>query len=120
ICCILESLPSSAKGYCLIEIPTEHDFHPELKHPGFEFQWLINPEPEKGSTLATLAKEVQLPSDQSKFAYVACEYSSVKDLRTYFKDNLGWSNKDFYAFAYWKAGVAEDKSAQDRREEKAE
>lgn len=120
ISCILESLPASARGYCLIEIPSEHDFHPELKHDGFEFQWLINPEPEKGSSLPHLTMDVQLPINLSKFAYVACEYSSVKELRSYFKDNLGWSNKDFYAFSYWKAGVAEDKSAQDRREEKSE
>ena len=120
ICCILESLPKTAKGICLIEIPTEEDKHPELQHPGFQIQWLINPHPEKESSLAAEAQKLMLPEELSKFAYIACEYNTVKNLRVYFKEQLNWSNKDFYAFSYWKAGVAEDKSAQDRREEKKE
>jgi len=120
LCCILESLPESAKGYCIIEIPSEEDKHPEVKHPGFQIQWLINPKPETESNLSNVARQVELPNELSKFAYVACEYSSVKNLRSYFKDELGWTNKDYYAFSYWKAGVAEDRSAQERREEKAE
>jgi len=118
LCCILESLPPDAKGQCVIEVHGEEDIHPEVNHPGFEILWLFNEHPENGSELAETAKNIELPTDKSKFAYVACEYSSVKSLRTYFKEELEWSNKDFYAFSYWKAGVAEDKSAQERREEK--
>ncbi|WP_270089026.1 siderophore-interacting protein [Sphingobacterium sp. SYP-B4668] len=118
ICCILESLPADAKGHCILEIPSEADIHPEVRHPGFQIQWLINPHPESGSNLYNQAIEVDLSAKESKFAYIACEYSSVKALRSYFKEKLGWSNSDYYAFSYWKAGVAEDKSAQERRDEK--
>ncbi|ERJ59103.1 siderophore-interacting protein [Sphingobacterium paucimobilis] len=118
ICCILESLPADAKGYCIVEVPSEADIHPEVKHKGFKVEWLINAHPEQGSAIAERAKAVVLPTEGSRFAYVACEYSSVRSLRSYFKEDLGWSNRDYYAFSYWKAGVAEDKSAADRQEEK--
>lgn len=118
ISCILESLPASAKGYCLVEIISEDDKHPEVKHPGFQVQWHINPHPEQTSSLAEVAKQVELPTEGSIFSYAACEYSSVKQLRSYFKNQLGWTNKEFYAFSYWKAGLAEDKSVQDRQEER--
>lgn len=119
ICCILESLPAEAKGHCIIEVPSEADIHPEAKHDGFHFEWIINAHPEQGSTIADRAKAVVLPEGLTRFAYIACEYSSVRLLRSYFKEELGWSNQNYYAFSYWKAGVAEDKSAADRREEKS-
>lgn len=119
ICCILESLPPTAKGCCLIEVPTEKDIHPEVQHAGFDIQWLINPHPEHASVLSELAKEVTIPLEGSCFAYVACEYTTVKILRHYFRDELKWTNKQFYAYSYWKAGDAEDQTATERRQEKA-
>ena len=118
ISCILESLPPQAKGRCIIEVFGKEDIHPEVKHPGFQIQWLFNPQPETGSDLPQMVKQTTLPINGSTFAYVACEYSSVKELRNYFTQDLQWTNKDFYAFSYWKAGVSEEKSAKERREEK--
>ncbi|WP_437921097.1 siderophore-interacting protein [Sphingobacterium sp. LRF_L2] len=116
--CILEALPQEAKGICIIEVPSAADIHPEVVHEGFTVQWVFNEHPEKGSTLAEEVKKVELPVEQTKFAYIACEYQSVKAIRHYFREELQWSNQNMYAFSYWKAGVAEDQSAQERREEK--
>lgn len=116
--CILESLPPAAKGRCVIEVSDQSDIHPEIQHSGFEIQWIFNAHPEQGSTLSDDVKTVVWPETVRTFAYVACEYSSVKEIRRYFKEDLGLANADFYAFSYWKAGVAEDKSAAERREEK--
>ncbi|KGE13770.1 siderophore-interacting protein [Sphingobacterium deserti] len=118
--CILESLPSTAKGHCLVEVATTDDIHPDIKHAGFTIQYIFNAHPDKGSELAQHAKKVVLPEEGSRFAYVACEYTSVKELRKHFRDELQWTSQEIYAFSYWKAGVAEDKSASDRREEKEE
>lgn len=118
ICCILESLPASAKGQCIMEIASPEDIHPEVYHPGFEIQWIYNQHPEKGSELTHKVKDVLIPKGLKTFAYVACEYQSVKDIRTYFKEILNWTNQEFYAFSYWQAGVAEDKSIQDRHSER--
>lgn len=118
ISCLLESLPKHARGMCILEVPTEDDIHPEIKHEGFQISWLFNAHPEKGSYLFDLVKKVQFPTIESTFAYIAAEYQTVKNIRQYFKDDLLWTSKDFYAFSYWKAGVAEDKSTLDRREER--
>jgi len=117
---ILESLPSTAKGHMILEVPSTEDIPHDLRHPGFTFEWIVNARPEGGSTISDCVKEVVIPHGMSHFAYVACEYSTVRQLRQYFKDGLGWTNKDFYAFSYWKSGVAEDKSAEERRLEKQE
>lgn len=118
ICCILESLPPTAKGHCIIEVASSEDVHPEVKHEGFTIEWLYNSNPENGSGLSQEVEKVVIPEKQSHFAYVACEYSSVKEIRHYFRNVLQWKAQELYAFSYWKAGVAEDRSADDRRREK--
>lgn len=117
---ILESLPPTAKGRCIIEVPTAADVLPDFKHDGFTVDWLFNAHPEQGSPLLDRTKAVQIPTSGTHFAYVACEYACVRGIRQYFKEELHWSNKEYYAFSYWKAGVAEDKSAQERHDEKHE
>ncbi|MCY4779592.1 siderophore-interacting protein [Sphingobacterium sp. UT-1RO-CII-1] len=116
---ILEGLPKTAKGYCIIEVATLEDVHPEVKHEGFKIQWLFNPQPEEGSELAATVRKVVLPENNTHFAYVACEYRAVREIRAYFRTELGWNKDDFYAYSYWKAGVAEDKSVGDRQAEKS-
>lgn len=116
--CILASLPENARGKCIIEVPTLDDIHSGLKHKGFGIEWLINLTPENGSLLSNEARKVVVPADQNFFAYVAAEYRTVKELRWYFREELGWNTKQFYAYSYWKAGVAEDQSTADRQAEK--
>lgn len=120
LCCILESLPSTAKGHCIIEVSSPEEVHPEVKHEGFTIQWIYNPNPERGSDLNQVIRKLDIPEKLSRFAYVACEYSSVKEIRQYFRKELQWDTKELYAFSYWRAGVAEDKSAEERRMEKQE
>jgi len=118
IASILESLPADARGQCILEVPSPTDIQPEIAHPGFAVQWIFNAHPESGSLLYDTVLQVVIPEDKTPFAYVACEYSSVKSIRSYFREVLHWTNKELYAFSYWKAGIAEDQSAQERRAEK--
>lgn len=118
LACILESLPPTAKGQCMIEVASPADVHPEIKHAGFHIEWLFNAHPEKGSELAQRVQQVALPEDGSKFAYIACEYDSVRTLRKYFREDQKWKKEELYAFSYWRAGIAEDQSAASRRAEK--
>lgn len=118
LACILESLPPTAKGQCMIEVASPADVHPEIKHAGFHIEWLFNAHPEKGSELAQCVQQVALPEDGSKFAYIACEYDSVRTLRKYFREDQQWKKEELYAFSYWRAGIAEDQSAASRRAEK--
>lgn len=114
--CILESLPATASGVCIIEVHGPEDELPISTAADIRFIWLHNPHPEEGSELAATVKELELPADD-RFAYMAAEYRTVKELRGYLL-HQGWSKEEFYAFSYWKAGVAEDQSAQERRAER--
>jgi len=54
---ILETFPSSAKGVCVIEIPTKEDEQILETNADIEFIWLYNKHPE-----------------MDRFGYVACEF----------------------------------------------
>ena len=116
--CILESFPETAKGVCIIEV---HGLEDELKietKGDFELIWLHNPEPAEGSNLAETAMSLTIPEGVSKFGYVAAEFQTVKALRNYLRTEKGWNKEELYAYSYWKAGEAEDRSVKDRRDER--
>lgn len=116
---ILESLPDSATGQCIIEVHSKEDEQDLPTSANMAMTWLHNPHPMQGSQLAAVVKTLTLPSSEnSRFAYVASEFSSVKAIRQYLKGELGWLKDELYAFSYWKSGAAEDQSASDRRAEK--
>ncbi|MGJ1534021.1 siderophore-interacting protein [Sphingobacterium multivorum] len=116
---ILEDLPPSAKGICMIEVHGSEDIQQLKTKAAIDFIWLHNDTPQEGSLLADLVKIRSLPV-ADKFAYVAAEFSTVKEIRNYLRKDLGWGREELYAYSYWKAGVAEDKSATDRRSESEE
>ena len=114
---ILEALRESAKGTCIIEAPSKEDEQILNTKAKIDFIWLYNKHPENGSPLAQKVKEIRIPN-LKKFGYVACEFSSVKEIRTYLRKKLGWNSTELYAYSFWKSGVAEDKSVTDRQKEK--
>lgn len=114
---ILEDLPDTANGTCIIEVPSENDVQKLQTRADITFQWLFNLHPEKGSLLAQVVNQLVLPTE-NRFAYVAAEFSSVKEIRNYLRKEMGWTKEELYAYSYWKAGVAEDKSTTDRQQEK--
>lgn len=115
---ILEALPTTAQGQVLLEVSSKEDEQNLKKPEAVDIIWLHNPNPEKGSQLAQKAREILIPENQSKFAYIAAEFLIVKALRKYFRNDLDWSINELNAYSYWKAGVAEDKSTVERQEEK--
>ncbi len=66
--------------------------------------------------MASVVRNLHIP-DGSKFGYIATEFSSVKEIRTHLRKEKNWQQSELYAYSYWKAGVAEDKSQADRRKE---
>lgn len=114
---ILEALPQHAKGTCILEVHSKEDVQNLKTNSDVEIIWLYNETPEIGSEIANEVKKVVLPSE-SKFSYVAAEFSTVKEIRTYLRKEKLWTNKELFAYSYWKTGVAEDKSQADRQKEK--
>lgn len=118
---ILENLPATAKGRAIIEVHDEADEQVIHTASGVSIDWIYNDNPEAGSLLACTARRQHLPqSGMSKFAYVAAEFSTVKALRQYFRQEHHWTKEELYAFAYWRAGTSEEQSAAERHKENAE
>lgn len=103
---------------CVIEVHGAED-ELDLSHNGrTSIHWLHNPTPEKGSKLAEKARSLPLP-ENSRFAFVAAEFDTVKTLRNYFRKEKQWERTELSAYSYWRSGVAEDRSEKDRRQERA-
>ena len=104
----LEALDKSARGYAVIEIQSEED-RQEIDHPpGVEMIWLINPDPGKVADL--LADRVRaLPwSDGTVYAWAACEFNSMKALRTYLREERRLGSDRLYISSYWILGSTEE------------
>ncbi|QNL51012.1 siderophore-interacting protein [Olivibacter sp. SDN3] len=114
---ILESLPAKARVVCVIEVHGKADEQHLQTVAEVEQVWLHNAEPQKGSVLADFVAGLNLPRE-SRFAYIAAEFATVKAIRTYLRKQRNWTREELYAYSYWKAGVAEEKSAADRQQEK--
>ncbi|MET3037051.1 siderophore-interacting protein [Chryseobacterium sp. NRRL B-14859] len=117
ISAILETLPATAKGVCIIEVHGKEDKQ-QLKTQGdIEFKWLYNSQPQISSEIADIVRNIEIP-ETAKFGYIACEFSSVKEIRTYLRKEKNWTSQELYAYSYWKAGSAENESQADRHKEK--
>lgn len=114
---ILEDLPASAKGICIIEVHAGNDEQLLQTKADIKFIWLHNSNPEAGSNLIDMVKQRVLP-ESSRFSYVAAEFSSVKAIRAYLRKEKNWKQQELYAYSYWKSGIAEDKSTKERHAEK--
>ncbi|MFB6454561.1 siderophore-interacting protein [Chitinophaga sp. Hz27] len=117
IAAILEDLPPTAKGICLLEVNSVEDEQTLVTQADIRFTWLHNPTPQVGSELFYHLKKEKLP-DISRFGYVAAEFSTVKHIRSFIRKELNWRREELYAYSYWKAGMSEDKSTKDRHQEK--
>ncbi|MGS2740090.1 siderophore-interacting protein [Sinomicrobium sp. M5D2P17] len=116
---ILERLPATARVTALLEVPGKEDEQELYTRARLEIRWLYNSSPENGGMLADAVKQVEVPETGTKFGYVAAEFSSVKEIRRFLRKDVGWNTNELYAYSYWKAGMAEDQSATDRKREKS-
>lgn len=111
--CNLERLPSTAKGYAVIEIINSADkIH--IKTPaGVEVFWVVNPNPEntdpESKCGAWVEQVLSLPWLAGNPAvWVAGEFDSMRKLRAYFKQQRKVPRGDIYASSYWKIGVTDE------------
>ncbi|MDR2284475.1 MAG: siderophore-interacting protein [Sphingobacterium sp.] len=117
IAAILEDLSADARGICIIEVHGPEDEQHLKTEADIEFIWLHNSHPQHGSSLANVVKQQSLPTT-SRSGYVAAEFATVKDVRQYLRKEKEWKREELYVYSYWKSGVAEDKSTDDRQMEK--
>ena len=104
----LEVLPIDARGYAVIEIQSEADMQELVKPDNITIEWVINPHPGTNSTaLVDVVKKLPWHDGQIS-AWAACEFTAMKELRSYFRDDRGLGKDDLYISSYWKQGLNED------------
>jgi len=119
--CILESLPKNVKVHVIIEVISAEDIQAISTAATATLDWLINPTPSENSLLSVKAKShAEVMNPNSRFAYIAAEFSTVKDIRNFLRKEKHWTKDELYAYSYWKLGKSESGSEKERREEHAE
>lgn len=119
IASILEDLPKTAKAHVFIEVQDKADFQFLQSDADVNVEWLYHPKPGENNLLFEAVQNINLPdASVARFAYVAAEFSSVKNIRQYLRKDLNWQQQELYAYSYWKHGASEDGSVKDRQKEK--
>lgn len=104
----LEMLPDTARGTAVIEIMDAADIQDLHKPAGVNIDWVINPHPGEDSHLL-VDRVKSLPwQDGNPSVWAACEFSSMRQLRDYFRNERGLGTANLYISSYWKAGSNED------------
>lgn len=117
IACNLERLPEDTVGHAIIEIIEDAD-RQALAHPaGVEIHWVVNPLAH--SQAGGLANTVRaLPWAPGKAdVWCACEFHSMRDLRSYLKKERNVEKQNLYISSYWKIGRSEEQHKLDKRED---
>lgn len=113
----VEMLPEKARGHVILEIPTEADKQDLPLPQGMSIQWVINPAPQDlNHVLLDVVKSAEW-LDGAPFVWTACEFDTMRALRTYYRTERGVERDSFYLSSYWRVGRSEDQHKMDKRKD---
>lgn len=114
----LAALPEGARGHAVIEIQDEADATPFAAPDGVKIEWIVNPEPgTKPQLLADKLRTADIPSGARIAGWAACEFSSMRELRQYLREELGLGPRELYISSYWKHGLDESAHKKVKRQD---
>lgn len=104
----IEQLPADARGYAVIEVAEESDIQTLAHPPSFALHWVITPELDKDSRgLINRVRQLEWLSGRPS-VWAACEFSKMRELRRYFKEDRHLERQELYISSYWKCGSSEN------------
>lgn len=106
----LAELPSNAKGYAVIQIEDENDKVALSKPEGVFVIW------EHTQSLPMCLAELDW-LDGTPSIWVACEFSDMRAIRTWLKDDKEVAHEHIYISSYWKKGRSEDQHKIDKKQD---
>lgn len=104
----IDTLPSSAKGYVVIEILDEKDKQSFHAPEGIHVHWVINPHPEIPNTLLFEAVKKQPWLAGNPSIWFAGEFDAMRHMRRYFKQERCVARDQIYLSSYWKMGDTDE------------
>lgn len=113
----LENLPRDAKGLAVIEVQGEGDKQAIAAPDGVEIRWLVNPQPGTQPDLLADTLRAEAWPQGDVYAWAACEFSAMKALRTYLREERGLGPDSLYISSYWKSGLTEEDHKVAKRED---
>ncbi|MEM8940938.1 MAG: siderophore-interacting protein [Pseudomonadota bacterium] len=116
----LAQLPDKARGYALIEIVGEED-RIDIKVPaGIDLQWIVNPRSDEPNVpLIERLRSVEWLAGQP-YVWFAGEFSAMRQVRRYIRDERGVPRKSMYLSCYWKLGDTDEGMKIAKREDALE
>lgn len=115
----IEKLPADARGYAVFEILSEADSQDLPCLENFQIHWVVNPHPDQENT-CLIDKVIALPWLEGRpSVWAACEFSGMRALRKYFKQDRQVGKKDLYVSSYWKRGLSEDQHKKVKQQDAA-
>lgn len=106
----LASLPPHVEGYAVIKVDDKNDATPLNGPQGVEVIWETNLSlPER---LTSIEWRTGLPA-----VWVACEFSDMRKIRTWLKEDRNVPHEQVYISSYWKRGRSEDQHKIDKRQD---
>ena len=104
----LETLPPDAKGYAVIEIPSEADQQPLIHPKGVELIWLVIQEKDLPNELLTQTIRSLKWLEGTPYPWFAAEFHGMRDMRKYLRDERGVDRREMYLSCYWKYGETDE------------
>lgn len=118
--CNLEVLPANARGYAVFEVTSEADIQDVEVPENMGVHWIVNPRPEDlNNKLLNAIKDLEW-LDGDPFVWTACEFDSMRALRTYYRSERQVAKQMLYLSSYWRAGRSEDQHKVDKSKDAKE
>lgn len=102
---ILESLPSSATGVALIEVPDHHHVQHLESPSGIVIRWITRDGASAGSTsdLADTVAALSIPTFPTRvFAWTGTEFTAFRAIRAHLRQKIGLHSDQHHVVAYWR------------------
>jgi NADPH-dependent ferric siderophore reductase len=111
---ILEKLDPRAQAKVFIEIENAVERQTLSHSDNVTIHWLErNGLPAgRNALLVDAMKSVSIPQGSARLVWIGAEIESVRELRRYFKQDLGLDRLELHASAYWRHGKAESVAAE--------
>ena len=111
----LERLPASARGHVIIQVPSPEDRQAIERPSGVELHWIVETEP---SALVDAVRSLEWQPGRVS-AWIATEFSAMRELRRYVRDERRVADDDLYISSYWKLDASDEEHKVAKRELRA-
>jgi len=113
----LASLPAEATGFAVIEVSSLDDAQPLDVPPGIEVFWVADDRHDQEYS-AFVQRVRTLPWKNGEVSvWAACEFSKMRQLRHYLKQERHVATSRSYISSYWKQGASEDQHKRAKKED---